>query len=73
MLCRAQTVATRICSSFPNAAESQPNRHRLLQEAAEDTEELIYPLITRMSADWMLQSLRPSAKSTERSAIELDP
>jgi hypothetical protein len=30
------------------------------------------PLITRISADWMLQNPRPSAKSAEKSVVELD-
>jgi len=30
------------------------------------------PLMTRISADWMLQNPRPSAKSAERSVVELD-
>jgi hypothetical protein len=32
-----------------------------LQEAAEEAEKLNFPLITLMSADWMLQNPRPSA------------
>jgi hypothetical protein len=33
---------------------------------------MTFPLITRMSADWMLQNPRPSAKSAEKSVVELD-
>jgi hypothetical protein len=33
---------------------------------------MIFPLITRISADWMFQNPRPSAKSAEESVIELD-
>jgi hypothetical protein len=39
----------------------------ILQEVAEDTEELICPLITRISADWILQNPRSSAPSAENS------
>jgi hypothetical protein len=33
---------------------------------------MIFPLITRISADWTLQIPRPSAKSAEKSVVELD-
>ena len=33
---------------------------------------MTFPLITRMSADWMLQNPRPSAISAEKSVVELD-
>jgi hypothetical protein len=33
---------------------------------------MIFPLITRISADWMLQNPRPSAKSAAKSVVELD-
>jgi hypothetical protein len=39
----------------------EPNQHRILQEVMEVTEEMTFPLITPMSADWMLQNPRPSA------------
>jgi hypothetical protein len=35
------------------AAQPQPNRHRILQEATEPTEGMISPRITRINADWM--------------------
>jgi hypothetical protein len=54
MLFRAQTVATRICSSFSNAAVPPPDRQRILLETAEDTEESICPLITRMGTDGLI-------------------
>jgi hypothetical protein len=31
------------------------NRQRILPEATEGTEEMIFPLITRISADWTMQ------------------
>ena len=33
---------------------------------------MTFPLITRISADWMLENPRPSAKSAEESVVELD-
>jgi hypothetical protein len=51
--------------NISNTAEPQPNRNGILQEAAEATEEIPSPLITRISADWMLRNPRPSAPSAE--------
>jgi hypothetical protein len=58
--CPAQTLETRkgsppVSGIFaqagdrPGAAEPQPNRHRILQEATEATEEMTSPLITGIS------------------------
>jgi len=48
----------------PGAAEPQPNRYWILQEAAEQgTKKPDFPRISRIDADWLLQNLRPSAKS----------
>jgi hypothetical protein len=44
----------------------------ILQEDTEETEKINSPLITRTGADWMLQNPRPSAKSAEKSVVELD-
>ena len=33
---------------------------------------MTFPLITRINADWILQNLRSSAKSAEKSVVELD-
>ena len=43
----------------------------ILQEAAEGTEELICPLITRISADGLPHDPRPSAPSAENSALRV--
>jgi hypothetical protein len=48
---------------MPGAVEPRSKRQRILQEATEATEEMTFPLIPRMGADWMLQNPRPSAKS----------
>jgi hypothetical protein len=50
----------------------QTNRYRILQEATEATEGITFPLITLISADWMIRNPRPSAKSAEKSVAELD-
>jgi hypothetical protein len=33
---------------------------------------MVFPLITRISADWMLKNPRPSAKSAEEFVVGLD-
>jgi hypothetical protein len=40
---------------MPRAAEPQPSRHRILQEAAEGTEKPICPLMSRMGTDGTIE------------------
>jgi hypothetical protein len=51
----------------PSATMPQLNQNWILQEAAEDTEELVCPLITRINTDGMPHDPRPSASSAEHS------